>query len=94
MGLSPAGEGEYSHVEETQRTLGATNGRLQQCVVSANRHARWRCCPPAICASNKRSDSNQELDCHRKMAFFAVPPAGNKVAMIASSDALEASIAT
>ena len=73
--------------------LGATNGRLQQRVVSADRRARWRRCPPAIFASNKRSDGNQELDCRWKMAFFAVPSAGNKVAMIASSDELEASIA-
>ena len=71
----------------------ATIGHLQQCVVSADRRARWRCCPPAIFASNKRSDGNQELDCRRKMAFFAVQTAGNKAAMSASSDALEASIA-
>ena len=72
----------------------APNGRLQQGVVSTNRCARWRSCPLTIGRSKEPSDGNQELDCHRKMAFFAVPLAGNKVAISASSDELEASIAS
>ena len=46
----------------------ATIGRLQQHAVSTNRRARWRSCPLAIGASKEPSDSNQELDCRRKMA--------------------------
>ena len=73
--------------------IGATIACLQQWVVSDDRRARWRSCPLAIGTSKEPSDDNQELDCCREMASFAVPTAANKAAMSAFSDALEASIA-
>ena len=93
MGLSPAKEGEYSRRYEMRHAIRATIACLQQRVVSADRCARWQSCPLAIGANKEPSDGNQEIDCRRKMASFAVPPVGNKAAMSASSDALEASIA-
>ena len=93
MGLSPDREGEYSRRKETRQAIRATVARLQQRVVSANRRARWRSSLLAIGANKEPSDGNHEIDCRRKMASFAVPTAGNKAAIEASSDALEASIA-
>ena len=48
--------------------------------------------PPSVQAINDPT-AIRSLIAIGKMAFFAVPSAGNKVAMIASSDELEASIA-
>ena len=94
MGLSPAKEGDYSHCWETRRLHRSRNAQLQQRIVNANRRARWRSCPLAICEQKQRSDGNQELDCRRKNGLFAVSSAGNKATMRASSGVLEDSIAT
>ena len=149
LGLSSAGEGEYSHGYETIFALGARNMRLEQRVVSANQRASRdvplaknpstataqqrlflvlkvvlhavvviskvlrlstksrcsRCCrahlyaqdgnvarSPSVEATNDPT-AIRSLIAIRKVASFAKPHPGNKLAMSASSDALEASIA-
>ena len=48
--------------------------------------------PLAIGANKERSDGNQELDCRWKSGLLCSATCGQKLAMSASSDALEAFI--